>query len=122
MPIRAIIFDFNGTLSNDEPLLCGIFSEPFAEYGRPLSEQEYYERLAGLSERRDRDRWLGRPTHGIPAVTERIDRYRRLVADGSTVTEHADAVRFAAAVRPVAIVSGAALDEIEPVVAAAGLA
>ena len=37
MPVRAIIFDFNGTLSDDEPILCEIFGELFAEHGKPMS-------------------------------------------------------------------------------------
>jgi beta-phosphoglucomutase-like phosphatase (HAD superfamily) len=50
LPARAVIFDFNGTLSHDEPILCEIFSELFAEHGRPLSVQEYFDELAGLSD------------------------------------------------------------------------
>src|SRR5258708_33595421 len=49
-PVRGIVFDFNGTLSDDEPILCEIFRELFAEQGRPLSAQEYYDVLAGLSD------------------------------------------------------------------------
>jgi beta-phosphoglucomutase-like phosphatase (HAD superfamily) len=29
---RAVSFDFNGTLSQDEPVLCEIFVELFAEH------------------------------------------------------------------------------------------
>ena len=47
---RAIVFDFNGTLSHDEPILCEIFVELFAEHGKPLSAQEYFDELAGLSD------------------------------------------------------------------------
>ena len=47
---RAIVFDFNGTLSDDEPVLCGIFMNLFAEHGCPLSAQEYFDELAGLSD------------------------------------------------------------------------
>src|SRR5581483_8399364 len=63
----SIVFDFNGTLSDDEPVLCEIFVELFAEHFR-------------------------------------------------------EAVRYAAERVPVAICSGAARDEIEPVIEAAGLA
>ena len=41
--VGAIAFDFNGTLSNDEPILCEIYRALFEERGRPLSELEYYE-------------------------------------------------------------------------------
>jgi beta-phosphoglucomutase-like phosphatase (HAD superfamily) len=122
--VRAVIFDFNGTLSNDEPILCDIFRELFAEQGKPLSAEEYFDRLAGLSDPEIVRTWLG-PAH--PAVdeviAERIARYRAAVSGGSTVSETVrEAVRCAAARVPVAIVSGAARAEIEPVLAAAGLA
>ena len=123
MPIRAVIFDFNGTLSQDEPVLCRIYSELFAEYGKPISDREYYERLSGLAEHAIAELCFGPGDPRIPAfIRERIDRYRTTVADGSTVTETMrDAVRFAARRTQLAIVSGAAREEIVPVVAAAGL-
>ena len=52
MAPRAIIFDFNGTLSDDEPILCEIFMHLFAEHGRPLSAQEYFDELAGSADPR----------------------------------------------------------------------
>ena len=123
MAVRAVIFDFNGTLSNDEPILCDIFRELFAEQGKPLSAEEYFDRLAGLSDPEIVRTWLG-PDH--PAVDQviakRIARYQAAVSDGSTVPETVrQAVRYAAVRVPVAIVSGAAHAEIEPVLAAAGL-
>ena len=48
--VQALMFDFNGTLSHDEPLLCAIYQELFARHGRPLTEEQYYTHLAGLSE------------------------------------------------------------------------
>ena len=50
MAPRAVIFDFNGTLSDDEPILYRIYAEMFAEQGRPLTAQEYVDELAGHSE------------------------------------------------------------------------
>ena len=35
MGARAVVFDFNGTLSQDEPILCEIFMELFAEHIMP---------------------------------------------------------------------------------------
>ncbi len=52
-----------------------------------------------------------------------MNRYRAAVGDGSSVHEHTrEAVRYAAERIPLAICSGAAHAEIEPVVEAAGLA
>jgi beta-phosphoglucomutase len=120
MGTRAVIFDFNGTLSDDEPLLYAIYAEIFAELGRPLSEREYYDELAGHAEEEILARWLGHSTPEL--VADRIARYRARAADGATVyPEVREAVRYAAERVPVAIVSGAALEEIAPVVEAAGL-
>ena len=121
---RAIVFDFNGTLSDDEPILCDIFIHLFAEHGKPLSAQEYFDELAGLSDPEIVRTWLGRDHPDVDAVIdERVRRYRAAVADGSSVREHVrDAVRYAAERVPLAICSGAARAEIEPVVEASGLA
>jgi HAD superfamily hydrolase (TIGR01509 family) len=121
MAFGAVIFDFNGTLSDDEPILYRVYAEMFAEQGRPLAEREYYDELAGRSEEAILRRWLGRADHEL--VAERIARYRALVADGDTVyPEVREAVLHAAARTCVGIVSGAPLEEIEPVLDAAGLA
>ena len=124
MPARAVIFDFNGTLSDDEPILLEIFRDLFAERGKPLSAQEYYDRLAGLSDPEIVRTWLGRDHPAVDEVVrERVERYRAAVADGTTVPEDVrEAVRYAAGRVPVAVVSGAARAEIEPVLAASGLA
>ena len=124
MAVRAVIFDFNGTLSNDEPILCEIFRRLFAGYGRPLSAEEYYDRLAGHSDPEIVRMWLGADHPDVDKViAQRTALYVAAVADGSSITESVrEAVRFAAERVPVAVVSGAARAEIEPVLAAAGLA
>jgi HAD superfamily hydrolase (TIGR01509 family) len=118
-PVRALLLDFNGTLSDDEPVLCRIFQELFAEAGKPVTEEEYYEQLAGYSDREIIHIWLGRED---PRLLERkTERYREL-ADGSTIDAEArEAVRLAAEQTVVAIVSGSARAEIEPVLDAAGV-
>lgn len=122
--VRAVLFDFNGTLSDDEPVLCELFIHLFAEHGRPLSAQEYFDQLAGFSDPEIVRIWLGRDHPDVEAVIEeRVKRYRAAVADGSTVHEHVrEAVRYAAERVPVGVVSGAARAEIEPVIEASGLA
>lgn len=124
MAVRAVIFDFNGTLSNDEPILCEIFRELFAEQGKPLSAQEYFDQLAGLSDPEIVRTWLGEDHPAAnEVIAQRIARYRAAVSDGSTVPQAVrEAVRYAAARVPVAVVSGAARAEIEPVLAGAELA
>ena len=124
MSVRALAFDFNGTLSDDEPILFAIFEELFAERGRPLTRGEYFGRLVGLSDPEIVQTWLG-PDHpdADELLAERVARYRARAANGSTVPPRArDAVLYAAERVPVAVVSGALLPEVEPVLAAAGLA
>ena len=120
---RAIAFDFNGTLSDDEPIMCAIYERLFAEHGRPMSQDDYYGTLAGNTEEAIIGGWLGVEGEELASlVAERIRRYREAVADGSTVTpDLRESVRYAAARVPVAIVSGAFREEIEPVLDAAGL-
>ena len=124
VPARAVIFDFNGTLSDDEPILLEIFRELFAEHGKPLSAQEYFDELAGLSDPEIVRTWLGRDHPAVDEVVERrIALYRERVADGSSIHEPVrEAVRYAAGRAHVGVVSGAARAEIEPVLQAAGLA
>ena len=120
MAVRALLLDFNGTLSDDEPLLCAIFQELFAELGKPISEEDYYDRLAGLSDPEVVEKWLAKPDPEL--VAHKIERYRELSADGSTVSPEArQAVLDAAGRVAVAVVSGSARSEIEPVLEAAGV-
>lgn len=121
---RAVIFDFNGTLSHDEPILCEIFMDLFAAHGKPLSAQEYFDELAGLSDPEIVRTWLGANHPEVDEVIEeRIARYRAAVADGSSIPDELRAAaRYAAERVPLAIVSGAARDEIEPILEAAGVA
>ena len=120
--VRAIAFDFNGTLSHDEPVLLAIYQQLFAEHGRPLTAAEYFDTLAGNTEEAIVGGWLGVEGAELERlVAERSERYRA-AADGSTVSAATRAaVRHAAERVPVVVVSGANRREIEPVVDAAGL-
>jgi beta-phosphoglucomutase len=119
---RAILFDFNGTLSADEHIMYEVVAELYAGEGRPISHAEYLDRLAGIPDDVAVRMWLGDRDDIDALVTRRIDGYRRRVQDGGTVTDAVrTAVREAATEVPVGIVSGAARAEIEPVIRAAGL-
>lgn len=123
MPVRAVLFDFNGTLSDDEHVQCEVYRRLFAEQGRPLAAEEYYAELAGLADEEIVERWLG-PEH--PAAAQVLAGRIRLVVEetsgGSSVYPHVrEAVLAAAARVPLAVVSGASRLEVEPVLRAAGL-
>jgi beta-phosphoglucomutase len=119
--VRAVIFDFNGTLSNDEPILCEIFGRLFAAQGKPLSAEEYYDQLAGLSDPEIVRTWLGGDHPAVAdVIAQRTALYVAAVADGSSIPENVrEAVRYTATRVPVAVVSGSARAEIEPVLEAA---
>ena len=72
-PARALILDFNGTVSHDEHIVLELFQELFAEHGRPLDAATYERELAGMSDPEIVWTWLGRDH---PAV-ERGDRRAR---------------------------------------------
>lgn len=123
VPAQALVFDFNGTLSRDEPILCAVYRELFAAHGRPLTSCAYYDRLAGLSDEAIIGTWLGVEGEALATlVEERVERYLRRCGDGATVPRPVrEAVRYAAGRVPVAVVSGAFRREIEPVLRGAGL-
>ena len=109
--VGAVVFDFNGTLSDDEPILARVYQELIPG----LTVDEYYARFAGHTDEYifDGDERL---------IDERVRRYNELAADGSTIDDETRAaVRWAAAHAPVAIVSAALQAEIDPVVDAAGI-
>jgi HAD superfamily hydrolase (TIGR01509 family) len=121
--VRAVAFDFNGTLSDDEPILLSVYQEMFAEHGRPLTPADYYGTLAGHSEEEIIGRWLavdGEALAGL--VEERIERYLERCGEGESVSQAVrEAVAHAAERAPVAVVSGAFRREIEPVLRGADL-
>jgi HAD superfamily hydrolase (TIGR01509 family) len=122
--VRAVAFDFNGTLSHDEPILYAVYRDMFSARGRPLTESDYFGTLAGLSDETIIGTWLGVDGAVLAVlVEERIERYLAFAESGETVAPGVrEAVAYAASRVPVAVVSGAFRREIEPVLAAAGLA
>jgi len=49
--IRAILFDFNGVLVDDEPIHLEIFERVLADEGIPFAAEEYLARFLGLDDR-----------------------------------------------------------------------
>jgi HAD superfamily hydrolase (TIGR01509 family) len=117
---KAIALDFNGTVSDDESIFVLVYQELFAELGKPITAEQYFDQLAGHTDEEMFTRWFGFADPAL--IDERIRRYNELVVDGSTVSEETrEAVRFAAERVPVALVTAAARAEIDPVLAASGL-
>ena len=117
---RALVFDFNGTLSHDEPVLYAIYADLFAEHGRPLTEADYFGRLAGNTEEAIIGGWLGVEGEGLRGARRGANRALPAArpTDPTVPAAIRDAVRHAASRVPVAVVSGAYRREIEPVLRA----
>lgn len=117
--IRAVIFDFNGVLVDDESVHFDLFREVVAEEGVELTERQYHEKYLGYDDRRCFEAVLtdsGRaPTQA--QLDELIARKAaRYVPAADKGLRHfpgaAQAVRALAARWPLAINSGALRPEI----------
>jgi beta-phosphoglucomutase len=112
--VKALLLDFNGTLLNDEPIMCRIFQDLFAEAGKPLSDEAYYSELAGLSDPELVERWLGEPRPDL--IKRKVMAYKRAVHMAELIgPAERMALRKAANSVKLGIVSGASREEIEAV-------
>jgi beta-phosphoglucomutase len=120
----AVIFDFNGTLSDDEPILFRIFSELFGEHlSWAMTQQDYDQHLLGHSDREIVEKALvisGADGHDVDALLElRKRRYRELVTGANPIRP--DTVRLVQLLAehgvPMAIVTGAQRDDVRAVLA-----
>lgn len=126
---RAILFDFNGVIINDEPQHCAALIETLASYHIPLDTAGYYRDYLGFDDRecfRFTFRRMGLPDDDqqvAEAVERKAVHYERAIrASMVLVRGAADFIRAAAAdgIR-LAIVSGALRREIKLVLGTAGL-
>jgi beta-phosphoglucomutase len=121
----AVIFDFNGTLSDDEPILLDIFSELFRTHlDWTMTADDYRDELLGRSDREIIERAVARHGHGTEQeVAEllrlRLGVYQQRVADTNPIA-HATVQLvklFADNEIPLAIVTGAQRDDVLAVLA-----
>jgi beta-phosphoglucomutase len=126
-PPAAVVFDFNGTISDDEPLLAELFVKIFGEIGIEVTEERYYGEFAGYSDPEIVERILSETGRHDPAVARglldrRAELYLARAGAGETVhPEVAACVREIAARVPVAVASGAVRVEVEAVLQGTGL-
>jgi len=84
----AVVFDFNGTLSDDEHILFDIFSELFrAHLGWAMTAEDYRDELLGRSDREIIERAVARHGRGTEDEVTELLRLRRGVYK-QKVTEH----------------------------------
>src|SRR5881296_2691513 len=126
---RALVFDFDGVIADDEPLHLAAFQRTLAAEGVALTAEAYYARYLGFD---DHDAIVEAFREaGRPLPPDRVDalmaakaaHFLGLVRDGVRIFPGVpEFVRAAAARVPLAIASGALRREIELILAQAGLA
>ena len=128
MPLRAIVFDFDGVIANSEPLHFRAFRDILAKSNVDLTERDYYQRYLGFDDfgvfttiGDDRGQeWSPRDVADF--VADKALRLEELERDVSVLfSGAADAIRRAAAAVPIAIASGALGPEIRRILNKAGL-
>lgn len=87
-----MVFDFNGTLSNDEPILFDIFQAMFVEHlDWQMTPEEYRDGLLGHSDREIIEIALARHGGGSYEVDDllrlRREEYHRRVAERNPITD-----------------------------------
>src|SRR3954469_9000169 len=127
--IRALIFDFNGVLADDDPLHMEAFRKVVEEEGLSFTDQEYFDKYLPLN---DRDCFtILFAARGRPLLPEEVNRlisrkgvyYFHMIAEKTVLFESAaSAVRAAASRYPLAIASGARGSEIRQILMQNGLA
>jgi len=118
--LRAVIFDFNGILVDDEPIHLEMFQKVLQEEGISLTEKDYYARYLGFDDRgafRAAYRENGRKLDDA-ALAKLIERkaayYRASIGQRTVIFPGVKQLLPHLAARyPLAVASGALRDEIE---------
>jgi HAD superfamily hydrolase (TIGR01509 family) len=116
----AVVFDFNGTLSDDEHILFDIFSELFlAHLGWTMTVESYRDELLGRSDREIIERAVTRHGGGTADEVSKLLRlrqgiYKQKVAEHNPINSSAaQLVKLLADNEiPVGIVTGAQRDDV----------
>ena len=126
--IRAILFDFNGVLIDDEPLQLKVYQEVLKPLGVDLSEKDYYECLGMDDETFARAAFARggvQPTveQFAELMRRKTERHRELIKDELPLFPGiVTFVKACARLWPLGIVSMATRDDIDYVLERAGLA
>jgi beta-phosphoglucomutase len=126
--LRAVIFDFNGIIVDDEPIHFQLFQKVLGEEGIVLTEEAYYGRYLGFDDRGAFE--TGFQERGLPLSTpklqELIDRKARYYQEAirNHVAIFPGVKKLVATLvpnLPLAVASGALRQEIETILATAEL-
>ncbi|MBI5380179.1 MAG: HAD family phosphatase [Nitrospirae bacterium] len=126
--LRAVIFDFNGVIADDEPIHCRLFQEVLAEEGILITKEVYWSRYLHFDDRGAFRQALldhGRPVEEkklADLITRKAKTYEAAIRDHLLLFPGAvDLVRETARAYPLALVSGALRREIDLILTAAGI-
>lgn len=128
--LRAVLFDFNGVLVDDEPVHFELLARVLGEEGVELTRDRYYDRFLGFDDRAAFEAALGEAGQPISAartarlIARKASYYRdRMRRDGYPFFAGAEALvrRLATAGLTLGVVSGALREEVEGALAQAGL-
>jgi HAD superfamily hydrolase (TIGR01509 family) len=121
--LRAIIFDFNGVIIDDEPLHLELFRRVLAEEGIGLTDQDYYDKYLGYDDRgcfvaalidAGRRQWAADLAFINDLIARKAAYYRRAIDKRCLLFPGVvELVRRAAPRYALAIASGALRQEIE---------
>ncbi|MBM4122118.1 MAG: HAD family phosphatase [Nitrospira sp.] len=126
--LRAIIFDFDGVVADNEPIHCAMFQRVLGEIGLFMSKEEYYADYLGYDDKGCFAAFL--TAHDRPFSQATIDELvaRKALAYLDHIKQHLvicpgirELVREAAGQYRLAIASGALRHEIEFVLEQAGI-
>jgi HAD superfamily hydrolase (TIGR01509 family) len=126
--LRAVIFDFNGIIVDDEPIHFKLFQKVLGEEGIVLTEDAYYERYLGFDDR-------GAFTAGFREHNRGLDDHKLHQLIARKAVYYQEAIREQVAIfpgvqnlvtslvgtLPLAVASGALRNEIETILRTAGL-
>lgn len=128
MALDAVVFDFDGVLADSEPLHLQVFQELLAPEGITLTADEYFARYLGFDdvgvfEALERDKGLRIRNGRMHELMQRkTEIFQSLVRREPVLFPGAEScLRACAAAVPIAIASGALVDEIRLVLEGSGL-
>lgn len=123
--LKAIIFDFNGVIVDDEPLHLELFKRVMSEEGMTLTDVEYHEKYLGYDDRGcfsaaladfGRSQAAGDTVYVDELIARKADYYHAAIEQRFLLFPGAvELIRLAASRYPLAIASGALRSEIEMV-------
>lgn len=126
--LRAVIFDFNGIIVDDEPIHFELFQRVLDEEGIPLSEEDYYSRYLGFDDRgafsagyREHHRKLSE--HKLAdLIARKADYYQEAIRNHVAIFPGVkNLIAELAPELPLAVASGALRSEIVTILSTAGL-